>query len=327
VQFNQVRRRSVLAAAVAGIVAASSAAGPAIAGPASAADATGSIAGVVRDTRGAVVPDAVIGVFADPSSDAVQELQADSRGRFTVSGLEAGAYKVRVGLGGWSEWAPGRISNPDQARTYQVRANRTTNASSVVTAAGVIAGRFFGPDGKPAAGAAVNITNVDNASQHGGVTAADGTFRIRVRPDQTFIVNYAVGPLGQYVPHTFDPAQATRFHVRSGQTVRVTDRAAALAGISGRLTDAAGAPARGVYVSFINVDTINQSDTNTDADGRFDFSGLLEPGRYKVRFSDGDNRQYAHQKLDYDSADIITVASGETAEVNDQLLWVVAPQQ
>ncbi len=308
-------------AAVAGIVAASSAAGPAFAD-----DPTGSLAGVVRDTRGAAVPGAVIGVFADPSSDAVQELQADSRGRFTVSGLEAGAYQVRIGLGGWSEWAPGRISDPAQARTYRVRPDRTTTANSVVTAAGIIAGRFFGPDGKPAARAAVNVTNVDNASEHGGVTAADGTFRIRVRPDQTFIVNYAVGPLGQYVPHTFDPARATRFFVRSGQTVRVTDRAVALSGISGRLTDAAGAPAGGVNVSFINIDTVNQSDTTTGPDGAYDFSGLLEPGRYKVRFSSEGGSQYAHQKPDYGSADIITVASGETAVVDDQLLWVVAPQ-
>ncbi|MDY7086154.1 MAG: carboxypeptidase-like regulatory domain-containing protein [Actinomycetota bacterium] len=319
-QLNSARRRSVLAAVVAGAIAATSAAGPALAADAT----TGNIAGVVRDTRGAVVPDASIAVYLDPSSDAVQELQADSRGRFTIRGLEAGAYKVRVGLGGWSEWAPGRAGNPDQAKTYPVRANRTTNASSVVTAAGFIAGRFYGPDGSPAAHAAVNVTNVNTANQHGGVTGPDGRFRLRVQPNQTFIVSYQAGALGQYVPHTFDPAQATRFFVRSGHTVRVTDRAAAAAGIAGRLTDAAGAPAGGVYVSFINVDTINESGTNTAADGTYDFSGLLEPGRYKVRFSTPDGSQYAHQKPDYDSADIITVASGETAVVDDQLLWIPA---
>ncbi|GID28764.1 carboxypeptidase-like regulatory domain-containing protein [Paractinoplanes brasiliensis] len=318
-QLKSARRRSVLAAVVAGAIAATSAAGPALA-----ADATGSIAGVVRDTRGAVVPDASIAVYLDPSSDAVQELQADSRGRFTIRGLQAGAYKVRVGLSGWSEWAPGRVGNPGQAKTYPVRANRATNASSVVTAAGFIAGRFHGPDGSPAAHSAVNVTNVNTANQHGTVTGPDGRFRLRVQPNQTFIVSYQAGALGQYVPHTFDPARATSFFVRSGHTVRVTDRAAAPAGIAGRLTDAAGAPARGVHVSFINVDTINESETNTAADGTYDFSGLLEPGRYKVRFSTPDGSQYAHQKPDYDSADIITVASGETAVVDDQLLWIPA---
>ncbi|MGK5683625.1 carboxypeptidase-like regulatory domain-containing protein [Actinoplanes sp. URMC 104] len=319
--MRRVRRRAVLAAALAGIAAATSVAGVAHAG-----EPTGSISGVVRDTRGAVVPDAAIGVYLNPSSDAVQELQADARGRFTIKGLKTGAYKVRVGLGGWSEWAPGRVTDPEQARTYQVRAGRTTVANSVVTAAGVIAGRFFGPDGKPAANASVNITNVNDASEHGGVTAADGTFRIRVQPDQTFVVSYAVGALSQYVPHTFDRSQATTFFVASGQTVRVTDRAIALGGISGRITDAAGAPAGNVYVSIINVDTIASAETNTLADGTYDYRGLLAPGRYKVSFTAPGGRQYAHQKLDYETADIVTVTSGETTVVDDQLLWVPAPQ-
>ena len=43
-----------------------------------------------------------------------------------------------------------------------------------------------------------------------------------------------------------------------------------------------------------------------------------------MRFSSEGGSQHAHQKPDYDSADIITVASGETAVVDDQLLWVVA---
>ena len=316
--MRSVPRRSVLAAALAGVVAATSAAGPA-----SAADPTGSLAGIVRDTRGAAVPDAVVSVYLDPSGDPVQELPADNHGRFRVAGLEPGRYRILIGMGGWSQWAPGRVTDPAQARRYQVRANRTTAADRLVTAAGLIAGRFLDPDGSPAAGASVNITNVNTAGEHGGVTAADGTYRIRVQPDQTFIVAYAVGPLSQYVPHTFDRSQATRFSVRSGQTIRVNDRAVALSGMTGRLTDAAGAPAGNVYVSFINVDTTTESETNTLADGTYDFTGLLVPGRYKVRFSAAGNSQYAHQKPDYESADIITVAPGQTAVVDDQLLWVL----
>ena len=316
-QTNRVRRRSVLAAALAGIMAATGAAGPAFA-----ADPTGNLTGVVRDTRGAVVPDAAISVYLDPSGDAVQERQADSRGRFSLTGLPTGTYRIQIGMGGWSEWAPGRVTDPEQARRYQVRANRTTVADSVVTATGFIAGRFLGPDGRPAANASVNVTNVNTAAEHGGVTAADGTYRIRVQPNQTFIVSYAVDWYSQYVPHTFDPARATRFFVRSGQTVRVSDRAVASSGITGRLTDAAGAPAGGVYVSFINVDTTVQSDTSTEADGTYDFTGYLVPGRYKVRFTAPGGSQYAHQQLDYDAADVITLTPGETAVVDDQLLWV-----
>ena len=311
----------MIAAAMAGIAAAASAAGPALA-----ADPTGSLAGVVRDTRGVVVPDAVVAVYLDPLSDPVQQLQADARGRFTVPRLKPGGYRVLIGLGGWSEWAPGRITDPAPARTYRVRANRTTVADSTVTAAGVVAGRFLGPDGEPAANAAVNVTNVNTAGEHAGLTGADGTFRIRVRPDQSFIVSYSTGPLSQYVPHTFDPAEASTFFVRSGQTVRVHDRALAPSGISGRLTDAAGAPAGGVYVSFINVDTMVESETTTAADGTYDFTGLLAPGRYKVRFTAPGGSQYAHQKPDYATADVITLTSGRTTVVDDQLGWVPTRQ-
>lgn len=303
---------------MAGIVAATTAAGPAFAD-----DPTGSLSGVVRDTRGAAVPDAVIAVYLDPSSDPVQELSADARGRFRVTGLQAGSYKVQIGMSGWSEWAPGRVTDSAQARSYRVTANRTTVANSVVTAAGIITGRFLRPDGTPAANAGVHVTNVNTAAEHGGQTAADGTYRLRVQPNQTFIVGYSVGSFTQYVPHTFDPARATRYFVPSGRAVRVDDRAVDLAGMSGRLTDAAGAPAGGVYITFINVDTTVESETNTRADGTYDFSGLLVPGRYKVRFSAGDRSQYAHQKPDYESADVFTLTSGQTTVVDDQLLWVL----
>ena len=55
-------------------------------------------------------------------------------------------------------------------------------------------------------------------------------------------------------------------------------------------------------------------------------AGQLVPGQYKVGFSASGRSQYAHQKLDYESADVITLTSGDTAVVDDQLLWVPAPQ-
>lgn len=316
-QSNRVLRRTVLAGALAGIAAVTTAAGPAFAD-----DPTGSISGVVRDTHGAVVADAAISVYLNPSSGPVQELEADAHGRFSVTGLKVGSYQVQIGMEGWSEWAPGRISNPDQARSYRVTADHNTVVNSIVTAAGIISGKILGPDGKPAANAPVYVTNVNTASENGGQAAADGTYRVRVQPNQTFRVSYEIGPVEEFVPHTFDPAEATEYFVRSGQTVQVNDQALPISGVTGRLTDAAGAPAGSVYVTVFNVATTVESEAETTADGTYDFSGLLAPGQYKVRFNADGQTQYAHQKPDYDSADVITVAPGETAVVDDQLLWV-----
>lgn len=62
-------------------------------------------------------------------------------------------------------------------------------------------------------------------------------------------------------------------------------------------------------------------DTDSGTPGR-----LPVPGRYKVRFTASGRSQYAHQKLDYDSADVITLNPGETTVVDGQLLWVPTAQ-
>ncbi|GAA4974419.1 carboxypeptidase-like regulatory domain-containing protein [Actinoplanes utahensis] len=321
-QNSRMTRRIVLATALAGMTAATTA----VAGPAFAADPAGSLSGVVRDGRGAVVADATVSVFLDGRIDPSQERSVDADGRFRLTGLEPGAYRLQIGLGGWSEWAPGRISDVSQAKVYQVRANRDTNATSTVTTAGTIAGRLLGPDGAPLANAPVTATNVDTANPRATVTAADGTYRIKVKPNATFTVDYTVGVVNQYVPHTFDPAEATRFFVRPGQTLRVNDRAVAAAGITGRVTDAAGAPAAGVYVTVINVDTTVGHYRTTDENGAYDLTGTLAPGRYKVQFTTADGAtQYAPQQPDFASAATYTVTSGQTAVVDDQLLATPAP--
>jgi protocatechuate 3,4-dioxygenase beta subunit len=99
--------RSVLAAGMAGTVASTVLAAPALAAP-----VTGSLAGVVRDTRGAAMAGAGIEIYDNPDAGAVIATgQTDAAGRFKVPGLNPGTYEVEVHLaGGWSDWAPGRTA-------------------------------------------------------------------------------------------------------------------------------------------------------------------------------------------------------------------------
>jgi lipid-binding SYLF domain-containing protein len=53
----------------------------------------GSISGVVRDTGGAVIPDAVI-TITNSATNASRWVNADAQGQYNVSGLEAGSYIV-----------------------------------------------------------------------------------------------------------------------------------------------------------------------------------------------------------------------------------------
>jgi protocatechuate 3,4-dioxygenase beta subunit len=310
---------SAVLAALAGLAA------TAFASPARAEAGTGTLSGAVRDTRGAVVANAQVTVYPpDTSGDYVTTTHTDATGRFQVPALEEGSYKLLIGLGGWSEWAPGRTDNPDAAVAYPVVAGGTTVADSVVTAAGVIKGRLTTASGAPASNVKVTADDEDHARPWYTTTAADGTYALRVAPGTNYVISFADGQFTQYAPHTIDRAQARHYTVRSGRTLRVDDRLLPAASLHGRLVDAAGAPVAAARVRFINSYAFERT-TTTDADGRYSFD-KLSPSEIKIQFRTADGRQqWAYQKLSYDEAETFTLSLGTVTTVNDQLLPLPAP--
>ncbi|MBU2662330.1 carboxypeptidase-like regulatory domain-containing protein [Actinoplanes bogorensis] len=309
--------RSALAVALAGTGAVIGGAGPALA-----ATDTGSLSGAVRDTRGAIVADAGISVYADDNQagDAVARTTTDSAGRWRIPALEAGRYKVQIGLGGWSDWAPGQRSQ-ETATSYAVAAGRGTRANSIVTAAGIISGRLVTANGSPAANVRVVADNYENARFWETTTSATGRYTLKVQPGTDYTVKFIDGYLRQYAPHTTDSEQARHFPVASGRTVRVNDRLLTAATLTGRLTDAAGAPVAGASVRFLT-ETAFELQTTTDADGRYQFD-KLSPWRVKVAFRAADEdavEQWAYQKLSYDEADEVALSLGTVTTVDNVLL-------
>lgn len=289
------------------------------ASPAQAAETTGSLYGAVRDTRGAVVADAQISVYTEVSwSDPVARATVDGAGRWHVTGLETGRYKIQIGLGGWSEWAPGQRDN-STAVTYAVGTGHGTKVNSVVTAAGVIQGKLTAADGRPAAGIKVTADNYERANYWSTTTSSTGWYELRVPPGNDYVVYYADGHFVQYAPGTADQQQARHYAVASGRTLRVNDTLLSAPALTGRLTDAAGAPVAGAQVRFRTVTGFELS-TTTDADGRYRFD-KISPAEVKVVFVTADERvQWAYQKLDYNEADWFTLAVGATTTVDDSLL-------
>ena len=292
--------------------------------PAFAAADTGSVAGAVRDTRGAVVADARINVYAENGFDPVAQVGTDAAGRFRIADLAAGTYRIQIGLGGWSEWAPGRRTESNAA-VYPITAGRTTVANSVVTAPGVITGRLRAATGGPAAGVSVTADDYDTARSWTATTAADGTYTLRVPPGTNYVVTFRDGNFRQYAPHTVDQSQAAHFTVRSGRTLRVDDRLLPAPALTGRLVDAAGAPVADAQVRFLS-DTASELTTTTDADGRYRFDKLAA-GSVRVSFRTTDNRvQWAYQALSYNEAADIPLAVGTVATVDDQLRSDLVPE-
>ncbi|GAA2645350.1 carboxypeptidase-like regulatory domain-containing protein [Paractinoplanes durhamensis] len=306
----------ILAATLVGVAAAPLVASPALAGNST----TGNLAGAVRDTRGAVVADADITILVPNSPNIAAQTHTDAAGKFRVTGLDAGGYDIQIDRDGWSEWAPGRVDAPVE---YAVRAGRTTKADSVVYAAGKVTGKVTTATGSPAAGVVVNAEDDEHARSFDGVTAADGTYSLRVAPNETYVLRFTDGRLHQFAPHTTDRDAATRYTVRSGRTVHVDDQLLESATLTGTLTDATGAPAAGVRVSYVNMNA-NEYSATTDANGNYTID-KLPAGDFKVYFRTVDGQiQWAYQKLSYDEAETFTAALGGTTTVNDQLLPVPA---
>ncbi|MEU4237715.1 carboxypeptidase-like regulatory domain-containing protein [Actinoplanes sp. NPDC026619] len=304
--------KSVILTALAGVVAA-----PLIASPALAAGTTtGNLAGAVRDTRGAIVADADITILVPESPNVAAQAHTDAAGRFKVTGLDEGAYNIQIDRDGWTEWAPGRTDSPT---AYAIRAGRTTVANSVVYAAGRVTGKVTTATGAPAAGVQVSAEDDEHARSFDGTTATDGTYSLRVAPNETYVLRFTDGHFTQFAPSTAGRDEATRYAVGAGRTVRVSNKLLAAATLTGTLTDVAGAPVAGAQVNYIDMNAGSVSAT-TDAAGHYTIDKLA-PGDFKVYFLTSQGQlQWAYQALGYDEAETFTLPLGGTATVDDQLL-------
>ncbi|MCO8270930.1 carboxypeptidase-like regulatory domain-containing protein [Actinoplanes sp. TRM 88003] len=309
--------RTAIAAAVAGAAVATVGASPAQAGWTS-----GLVTGTVLNDRGAVVAGATISVWPTVNEDTnpVAVTRTNAAGKWRVADLDSGRYKVEIGLAGWSEYAPGRERDHQDARTYAVSSRRLTVVNSVVERAGSFAGRLTTSAGGPAAGVAVTVDDYNTAREYKTTTGADGSYSVKVPPRGDYVVSYRDGNFRQYAVGTTDQQQARHYTVASGQNVRVNDRFLQAASLTGRLVDAAGAPVGSATVRFIYTETAFELQTTTDADGRYTFD-KLNPGPIKVAFRTADGRsQYAYQAAGYDQATEFTLALGTVTTVDDTLL-------
>ncbi|GAA0804738.1 carboxypeptidase-like regulatory domain-containing protein [Spirilliplanes yamanashiensis] len=316
---------SVIAAAVLATAAAATAgAPPAVAGAGAGAGA-GGLVGTVRDTCGVPVRDATIVVYpSDLSGSEVARTSTGTAGRFRVPALEAGSYTILIDRDGWSEWAPGRITDPAGATTYRVVAGHTTRANSVVTAAGVIAGRVTAPHGGPAGGIRVTVEG-PSASAWDTVTAAGGTYSMSLPPGTGYTVSFTNGELTQYSPRTLDRAQARQYTVTSGRVTRVSERLLPPAVLTGRLVDESGNPVAGAQVGVSIAATAGFASATTGPDGRYRLD-TMPPGDVTILFTTPDGReQWAHQKTSSDQADLFTLALGTITTVDETLLPLTSP--
>ncbi|AGL16925.1 collagen binding domain-containing protein [Actinoplanes sp. N902-109] len=320
------KRLRIIVSVVSAVVLAGTAAMTAGASPASAQTRTGSLTGVVRDTRGTPVGGATIVVYpADLSGAEAGRTTTGARGEFTVPALQPGSYQILIDRDGWSEWAPGQRTDPATATAYRVRAGHTTVAPSVVTAPGLIAGRVTTAQGRPAAGIAVAVLDRTTAAQWDTTTVANGSYAISLPPGSAYLVTFTNGYLTQYSPRTLAWDQARVYTVTAGRATRIDERLLAPAMLTGRLTDQSGRPVADARVSVSILATASSAETTTAADGTYRLA-TMPPGDVVVGFQAPDGRrQWAYGKRAGSQANRISLALGTVTTVDDTLLPAIPP--
>lgn len=186
---------------------------------------------------------------------------------------------------------------------------------------GLITGKLTTASGAPAAGIPVTVDDADIARPWYTTTDAAGRWSVRLPAGSAYVVSFVDGSFRQYSPQVLEFADATRYTVRAGRTVKVKESLLEAASLTGHLTDAAGAPVANTRVRLLTSYAFELW-TTTDADGGYRF-GKLAPGAVRISFHLADGRvQWAHQKLSWEEADEIVLPLGGTATVDDQLLPV-----
>ena len=244
-------------------------------------------------------------------------IPSDGSGRYTLSGIAPGQYRVRVTFGS-GDYIPEVYDdrlNWDAADIVTVRGPDPIDGIDFALKIGAqISGTVTDAEtGRPISNARLNAGPVAWEWMIGTETDADGNYTIRGLPDGLTRVAANDERFG-YV------SQRRTVSVTGLETLTGLDIALVLgATISGRVTDlGTGLPIANQSVDVENVqgDDGPRASARTDRDGRYKLFGIA-PGTYRVRLCCPDLeyiREYYDGKLTQRDADVINITGMEPVE-------------
>lgn len=239
---------------------------------------------IVDSETGATLSGAVVDL-KDSSGSVLQEVTADSAGRFLFTGVNAGTYVIEAKESGYVGIDKG-VTITTKNKNISIKAMPSTGGTADVT------GKISDGSDGGIAGLTVQLLKSDprfgstTLSKYvidQAVTAADGTYTLKaIKPADTSTYNYFVRVLGHGIKNTSATAQ---FNVTKDTTnvanenVTVDTLPTTTATITGQVIDAAGNPVANAKVSAPLKET-NYPQTVTNANGEFSIvvpaNGILQ---------------------------------------------------
>jgi len=287
------------------------------ASPSQAHDGSGSISGRVTDTDGNPIP--YVCVYAERNTQ-LHGGMTDHDGRYTVSDVPAGVYRVTFGCWG-GEWV--RETYDDYAELYGAGTpvelgvgEAVAGIDAALVRGASVSGRMVDDTGAPVASGWVSAWEPGTFGGDGQSTGPDGAFRFSgMRPGV-----YKVGSF-QSNPEIAYPPGPDGMVLAAGQSLDgIVLTVRSKGDVSGQVVDPGGLPVADACVDVIEPDgPIGgvSAWATTDAAGNYTTS-KVPAGAYTVRVSDC-NRQPARFATSYyggtdrSSAQLFEVAGHQTA--------------
>ena len=311
------------------------------AGQASTANAAltpgGEIDGTVTD---ATTGHPLSGVFADVLDGAGNFVASDSSGSdgtYTVQGLATSSYRVEFfpnDNAHASVYYNGKATLATADSVAVSQSNTTTGINASLPTGASVSGTVTDATARqPAAGVAVTLLDSNGAQAGFATTAGDGTYTIGGLSAGSYRVRFAdAGQTPAYTTQFYNGAAslaaATAVPLTAGQAASGIDAAMhGGGGVEGTVTDATShQPISGVQVALSSSQGGASASFSTDSSGHY-FAAGLPAGGYTVSFVDpsgGHSQQFYNGRSTPDTADTVTVTSGQTAHNIDGALSAVA---
>jgi protocatechuate 3,4-dioxygenase beta subunit len=307
---------------------------------------SGSISGQVTDANGNPLQGITIDVY-DTNWNWVGWGYTDQNGNYTVYALPPGSYKVSFdpwnhnwmnGTDYLSEWYNNK-RNFDSANPVTVtQGQETSGVDAVLEVGGRISGTVTDANGNPLSDVWVSVYDLNGNYMGGDFVDSNGSYTIYSLLTGGYKVffdpwdhnqMYGTDYLSEWYNNKPDFDSADLVSVTQGQETSEINAQLEVGGrISGTVTDSNGNPLSNVWVDIYSTEGEWVSGSFTDGNGNYAAHGIPE-GNWKVLFDpEGYNWMYGtdylsewyNDKLDFDSADLVSVTQGqETSEINAQL--------
>ena len=186
---------------------------------------TGRITGRLVNASGAPVANSDVTIINEQTTRLSG--RTDEDGRYQTAPIRAGRYRIGFSLPGnlgAVQYVPQKLIL-EEASFFEVVADQTITVDEQLLATGFIVGRVESTDGRPLAGASVNVLDARHAGAGFTRTGDNGEFRTEVFPGQ-YRISFSTPDFSRFQyfvgAKTFE--DATVFTVEAGRDTTVTDR-------------------------------------------------------------------------------------------------------